>query len=215
MGILSVNVGKLETTDASRTGFTAHRKRPVESIALQAPTVHRGTSGVVGDAIGDAKHHGGVDQAVYAVGREDLDEWEQILAEHLPNGSFGENLTTVGVDVNQAVIGERWQVGPHVELTVTDPRIPCRTFAGEIGRPTWVKQFTVHGKPGTYFRIEVEGTINPGDTITVLERPAHGITIADIFAAVTISPEQASRCLAADPFLTDSTRQELTKRAAR
>ncbi len=215
MRLQSVNVGHLEKTNGSRTGVTGHRKRPVESIDLVSPTVHRGISGVVGDEIGDPKHHGGIDQAVYVVAREDLDEWEGVLGQPLPDGSFGENLTTVGIDVNQAVIGERWRIGTQAELTVTDPRNPCRTFADEMQRPTWVKEFTALGKPGTYLRIEVGGTLSAGDPITVIKRPGHGITIAEVFAALTIKPDTAKHCLTAAEYLPEPTRLELMRRAAR
>ncbi len=43
---------------------------------------------------------------------------------------FGENLTTTGIDVTDARIGDRWRVGDEVVLEVSVPRIPCRTFAG-------------------------------------------------------------------------------------
>ena len=55
------------------------------------------------------KFHGGDDQAVYAYAREDLDEWETRLERPLANGMFGENLTTTGVEVTHALIGERWR----------------------------------------------------------------------------------------------------------
>ena len=39
------------------------------------------------------------------------DWWEARLDRVLPGGIFGENLTTLGVDVNGAVIGETWLIG--------------------------------------------------------------------------------------------------------
>ena len=67
-------------------------------------------SGLVGDTIGNQKFHGGDDQAVYAYAREDLDGWETQLDRTLTDGMFGENLTTSGVDVTEARIGERWRI---------------------------------------------------------------------------------------------------------
>ncbi len=55
--------------------------------------------------------------------------WTGYSPEHRKaNGLFGENLTTEGVDVNGAVIGERWRVGPRLVLQRTFGRIPCVTF---------------------------------------------------------------------------------------
>jgi MOSC domain-containing protein YiiM len=67
------------------------------------------------------KHHGGSDQAVYADAREDLDGWEAELGRPLANGVFGENLTTAGVGVNTAQIGERWHISRDVVLEVLRP----------------------------------------------------------------------------------------------
>ena len=69
---------------------------------------------MVGDFIGDVAAHGGDGQAVYAFQREDLDRWAARLGRELANGFFGENLTTVDLEVNEARIGERWKIGDEV-----------------------------------------------------------------------------------------------------
>lgn len=53
------------------------------------------------------KHHGGFDQAMYAYAHEDAQWWESELGIVIGHGRFGENLTTQGLDVTRAVIGER------------------------------------------------------------------------------------------------------------
>lgn len=212
MRVVSVNVGRLEPTEASRKGVTGHRKRPVEFIEVFSPDVEKGRSGVVGDAIGDGRHHGGTTQALYAYASEDLDWWAATLGAQLPPGSFGENLTTTGIDVNAALVGERWRIGDTVEVVVTDPRIPCRTFAGEMNQPQWVKRFTAERKPGPYFRVAVPGTIRAGDAITVIDRPAHSVTVADLFGALTSDPHLANHCLSAGAHLTGEAFDALTKR---
>ncbi len=212
MRIRSTNLGSLEPTSASRAGVTGHRKRPEPWIDVIDPGVRLGLSGVEGDAIGDRRYHGGTDQAVYAFAREDLDRWESELGVRLPDGSFGENLTTEGYDVNAAVLGERWRVGA-AELVVTHPRLPCRTFAGVIDQPRWVKRFTAVGRPGPYLRVALPGRIAPGDPLVVLDRPAHGVTLAQLFAALTTDRALVPHCLSADADLTDYARTELLKRA--
>ena len=100
--VASVNLGSREPNPAKTVGVTGIRKRPVDVATLRAPGPKRGGlgSGLVGDFIGDVRHHGGDCQAVYAFAREELDSWERRLDVELANGSFGENLTTLGLDVD-------------------------------------------------------------------------------------------------------------------
>lgn len=145
-----------------------------------------GGSGLAGDAVCDLRHHGGSDQAVYAFAREDLDAWErQLGGRKLANGSFGENLTTAGVDVSGALIGERWRVGPELLLEVTSGRIPCRTFADHIGEEKWVRRFTREAVTGAYLRVIEPGTIRAGDPVEIVHRPDHEVTAALQFRATT------------------------------
>lgn len=182
--VRSLNVGKRESTSATRSGVTGIAKRPVEAAQVRPPGPRRGGlgSGLVGDFIGSAQHHGGDYQAVYAVAREELDWWQSELGRDLPDGMFGENLTTVGVEVDKAFVGERWQVG-EVLLEVTVPRIPCRTFASIMGEEKWVKRFTAHLRSGAYLSIVTGGVVRQGDPVEVTSRPDHGVTVARSFAA--------------------------------
>ncbi|MEU0017209.1 MOSC domain-containing protein [Streptomyces rochei] len=201
MKLLSVNLGRAAAvpyTDHPE-GVTGIDKRPVEgAVRVTAPgSKGTGASGLAGDAVCDTRHHGGTDQAVYAVAREDLDDWERELGRPLPNGSFGENLTTAGVDVSGALIGERWRIGPGLVLEVTSGRIPCRTFQGHLGEKRWVKRFTEKAAPGAYLRVVEPGEIRAGDPVEVVHRPGHGVTVALQFRAVTTERELLPRLLAA------------------
>lgn len=202
--LLSVNVGRPEPNPYKTAKSTGIGKRPVTgAVEVRAPGPKHGGlgSGLVGDFIGDGKHHGGDTQAVYAFQREDLDAWQQRLGRELPDGSFGENLTTVGIDVNEAVVGEVWQVGEHVRLKVTSPRIPCATFRGRMGERGWARMFTAAGRPGTYCSVLVPGTIRAGDPVEVVERPAHGVTAALVFRATTTERDLLPQLLAAEDDL--------------
>ncbi|MFG2499921.1 MOSC domain-containing protein [Streptomyces sp. NPDC048441] len=205
MKLLSVNLGRfkaVEYTDAP-AGGTGIDKQPTDgAVRVTAPGA-KGVagSGLAGDEVCDLRHHGGNDQAVYAFAREDLDEWERLLGRPLANGSFGENLTTSGLDVTGAKIGERWRVGPDLLLEVTSGRIPCRTFQGHLGEKGWVKRFTQHGAPGAYLRVIEPGEIRGGDTIEVVHRPGHEITVALQFRAVTTEKTLLPSLLAAGDAL--------------
>ncbi|AGS71283.1 MOSC domain-containing protein [Streptomyces collinus] len=189
MKLLSLNVGRprpVPYTDQPE-GVTGIDKQPVDRpVRVAAPGPKgAGASGVAGDAVCDTRHHGGDDQAVYAYAREDLDAWERELGRPLPSGCFGENLTTEGLDVSGALIGERWRIGSGLVLEVTSGRIPCRTFQGHLGERGWVKRFTRKGVTGAYLRVIEPGEIRAGDPIEIVHRPDHAVTAALQFRAVT------------------------------
>ncbi|MBC3843881.1 MOSC domain-containing protein [Streptacidiphilus sp. 4-A2] len=192
--LLSLNTGRARATTHSDIGRTAIDKRPVQHrVAVTAPGP-RGTAGSTGSALGgdeicDHRYHGGDDQAVYAYSREELDWWARELGRELPNGVFGENLTTVGLETSHALIGERWRVGPELVLEVCATRIPCRTFAGWLDEQGWLKRFTAQALPGAYLRVITPGEIQTGDPVTVLSRPDHTVTSAVVFRALTLEPE--------------------------
>lgn len=204
----SVNIGRPLPNPHKETGWTGIGKQPTsEPVQVRAPgpkTTGLG-SGLVGDFIGDGKHHGGDDQAVYAFQREDLDEWQRRLGRELPNGFFGENLTTSGLEINDARIGERWRIGEEVVLQVTAPRIPCSTFRGWMGEKGWAKIFTRAGRPGAYLRVITSGAIKAGDPIEVIDRPDHQVTITLLFKATTTERELLPRLLAAEAYLDPET----------
>jgi len=202
--VLSVNLARARTNPDPRaqSKLTGIDKVTVaEPVMVRAPgPMHSGLgSGLVGDTIGNQKLHGGDDQAVYAYAREDLDAWEIQLQRTLANGMFGENLTTSGIDVTGARIGERWRVGTDgVVLEVSAPRTPCRTFAAFLHLSQWIKTFTQAGKPGAYLRVISPGTVRAGDAITIDYRPDHDVTIGLVFRARMLEPELLPRLLVAD-----------------
>ncbi len=208
--VLSVNIGNRIDFEPAVLGHTGIGKRPVTGpVRLTAPGA--AGSGVAGDHISDSRSHGGDDQAVYAYAREDLDAWAVELGRDLAPGLFGENLTTVGVDLTNARIGERWRFGTAV-LQVTNPRIPCRTFAGVMEERGWVKTFTQRALCGAYFRVVTPGTVAAGDEATLVDRPDHGVTIQQAFKAVTLEPELLPGLLAAERYLTDIVRSKVERR---
>lgn len=199
--VLSVNLARVRPNpDKREVKVTGIEKIPTsDSVLVRAPgTKGEGLgSGLVGDVVGDRLNHGGDTQAVYAYAREDLDHWESVLGRTLPGGVFGENLTMMGVDVNGAVIGERWRIG-DIELQVTVPRIPCGTFRAWIAERGWLRTFTLAALPGTYLSVVSPGQVSAGDPVTVVHRPAHGVTVAHVFRAVTREPDLLPSILAAD-----------------
>ncbi|MBO7941186.1 MOSC domain-containing protein [Streptomyces antibioticus] len=219
MRLLSVNLGRPKSvpyTDNPQ-GVTGIDKRPVEGPVRVAAPGPKGVagSGLAGDAVCDLRHHGGDDQAVYAVAREDLDDWERELGRTLGHGAFGENLTTEGLDVSGARIGERWRIGPTVVLEVTGGRIPCRTFQGHLGEKGWVRRFTQKAATGAYLRVIEPGEIRAGDAIEIVHVPDHEVTARMEFQATTTHRELLPRLLEAEDALHSETRAAVHKYLAK
>jgi MOSC domain-containing protein YiiM len=184
--VRQVNLAVPEKSDAKNVGITGINKQPVDHpVAVRAPGPKRTGlhSGLVGDQIFDIDHHGGDDQAVYAYAREDYDWWEKELGRDLPGGLFGENLTTEGLDVNGAMVGETWRVGDELVLQTTFGRIPCATFQWKMREPRWVKRFGAERRSGAYLRVVHPGDVRAGDRVEILDRPAHGVTIGESYHA--------------------------------
>jgi MOSC domain-containing protein YiiM len=170
--VVSVNVGAPETVEhRGRVVLTAIWKRPVSGrVAV------RGVN-LAGDDQADRSVHGGADKAVYAYAREDYEWWAgELGAEALEAGTFGENLTVSGLDLNAAKVGERWRVGSAL-LEVSEPRFPCFKLGIRMGDPKFLKRFAAARRPGLYLRIAEEGELGAGDDIEVVDRPRHGVTI--------------------------------------
>jgi MOSC domain-containing protein YiiM len=181
--LLAVHVGRPREAGWTTIGRTSIDKTPVTGPVAVGPL------GLEGDQVSNRRHHGGPDRAVYAFAREDLDRWAEVFGRPVPDGLFGENLTTGGLDVNGAEIGERWRVGEEAVLEVSTFRTPCHTFTAWLGRNGydtrgWVRRFAADGRPGAYLRVVVEGEVRAGDPVEVVHRPGTGVTVATRFAEV-------------------------------
>jgi MOSC domain-containing protein YiiM len=217
MKVQSVNVAVPRPNPAKGLEMTGIDKQPVAhpvSVRPPGPKTVGLHSGVVGDLIGDVQSHGGDDQAVYAYAREDLDWWAASLGRSLPSGFFGENLTTAGVDVNGALIGEIWKVGDVVELQATFGRIPCATFQARMEEPRWTRRFAEANRTGAYLRIVTPGSFRVGDSIEVVHRPAHSVSIAEAFRIWMFDHAEFPRLLEAEA-LPEGLRAKVEERLAR
>ena len=197
--VLSVNVGLPRAFEFNgRPAKSAIWKTPV-SGRIKAAGVN-----LAGDAQADRKAHGGPDKALYAYAVEDLHWWEGELGQPLAHGQLGENLTTEGVAVNDALVGERWKVGTVV-LEVSEPRIPCWRLGVRMGDPKFPRRFTEALRPGAYLRIVVEGEVGAGDEIEVVEKPDHDVTVRDVFRIYAFDRADVERFLTV-PQLSESWR---------
>ncbi len=195
--MLSTNVADPRPDPAGFDRLTGITKRPAASIDVAAPGPEYGDgSGVAGDHIGDVDHHGGAQKAVYAYAREELDHWERELRRPLTAGTFGENLTTLDIDLERLLLNQRLRVGTAL-LEVSIPRTPCRTFAAHLGVPRWTKRFAERGRCGIYLRVVEPGTIPAGAGVELLGRPDHDVDMLTAFAAAMGDDDASARVVAA------------------
>ena len=198
MRVVSVNAGRAKPV-AYRTASlpqTASEKLPVEGRVWVGP------DGLAGDDSGDRRVHRDAWMKVYAYSVEDYQYWSEELGAPVGPGQFSENLTTSGVDLNAALVGEIWRVGSAL-LQIAHVRVPCQTFKGWMGasgydEKAWVKRFAIAGRPGPYFRVLEEGDVGAGDPITIEARPGHGVTVAELFRALTTDPTLLPRLAQVD-----------------
>jgi MOSC domain-containing protein YiiM len=190
--VVSVNVGEQRDVEwFGRTVRTAIWKAPVDG---RVPV--RGVN-LAGDDQADRRVHGGPDKAVYAYSVEDYAWWED-EGEVVGPGTFGENLTTEGLDLTNAVIGETWRVGTTV-LEVAQPREPCFKLGIRMGRASFREEFAAAERPGAYLRIVEEGDVGAGDEVEVIDRPDHGLTVLGLLrTSESGDPELIRRALAVD-----------------
>ncbi len=198
--VLSVNVGMPREFE--------YGGRPAKSAIWKSPVVGRlAARGVnlAGDDQADRKVHGGPDKAIYAYAVEDTRWWERELGRELAYGQFGENLSTEGIEVNDALVGERWEIGTTV-LEVSEARIPCWRLAVRMQDKAFPRHFSEALRPGSYLRIVVEGDIGVDDRIGVVDRPNHGVTVRDVFRIYMGDRHEVARLLAV-PQLSESWRR--------
>jgi MOSC domain-containing protein YiiM len=138
------------------------------------------TLNVEGDQQSDLTVHGGAEKAVYVYPSEHYPFWRtEVSNMELASAVFGENFTSAGLLEDTVHIGDRFRVG-SAEFVVTQPRMPCYKLGIRFNRPDMVKRFLQSGRTGFYFAVLKEGEIAAGDSIEVLERDKHNVTVADV-----------------------------------
>ena len=188
--VLSISVGGVRKFE--------YRGHPAQSAIWKSPVSGRiAARGVnlTGDRQADLEAHGGPDKVVYAYAVEDARRWEREVGSSLSYGAFGENLTTEGIEVNDALVGERWRIG-SAAFEVSEPRIPCWRLGVRMNDEMFPRRFSKAMRPGTYLRIVIAGDVCARDEISVIEKPAHDVSIRDVFRIYTRDRHEVARLLA-------------------
>ncbi|WP_222416082.1 MOSC domain-containing protein [Rhizobium leguminosarum] len=154
--------------------------------------------GLVGDAICNRKHHGGVDQAVYVEGSLTLDWWGTELGQPYEPGTFGENMVISGLDNRDVAVGDRFTSGDII-LEVTACRMPCATFAARMADPKFVKRYTAAARPGIYCRVIQGGVAEAGMPVDYRPFAGEKVTMPELIKTFgrRLSEADRSRYLAA------------------
>jgi MOSC domain-containing protein YiiM len=187
--VLAVSVG--------RPREFAYHGRPARSAIWKSPVEGRVAArgvNLAGDDQADRQAHGGPDKSVYAYAVEDARWWESREGRPFAFAEFGENLTTEGIEVNDALVGERWVIGSAV-FEISEPRVPCWRLGARMNDPKFIVRFTEALRPGAYLRIVEEGNVGAGDAIEVVSRPEHDLSVRDVFRIYTRDREECGRLI--------------------
>lgn len=176
MKLLSINIGVPQPTPRKNSNHqTGIFKQPTPG------PVEVGPEGLTNDFIGDHKHHGGPDQAIYVYGQTDYDWWATSLGERIQPGLFGENLTIAGLTCTTFNIGDKLRFSGGVVLQVTSPRIPCATLAARMEDPAFAKKFRHAERPGMYCRVLQTGTLQAGETVTITPYTGETLSLIEMY----------------------------------
>lgn len=168
--VTSVNLGDARALLAGgRRVLSAIGKQPMNG------PVTVGRLGLAGDEQADLSVHGGLDKAVYAYPAEHAAFWQARRREHgvslfdeaLPPGFVGENLTLQGLLEPEVWIGDELHF-PGCVLRVTAPREPCFKFNAVMGYTQAARDMVQAGCCGWYLAVDVPGTIEAGQTFTLV-----------------------------------------------
>ncbi|MEA2507659.1 MAG: hypothetical protein QOH48_2277 [Actinomycetota bacterium] len=174
--------GRIESVNVGRPRTVQFRGKPVTTAIWKSPVpgpVRAEGVNLTADDQADRTVHGGEDKALYAYASEDYRWWGEQLGTELGPGTFGDNLTTAGLNLTQAVVGERWRAGTAV-FQVAQPRIPCFKLGIRMGDAGFPRRFSIANRPGAYLRIIEPGEVSAGAPIQRLDVPNHGVTVGDI-----------------------------------
>jgi MOSC domain-containing protein YiiM len=176
--LLSVNVGEPRRVDWNgRSVWTGFFKHPTtKTMAIRGNQLE-------GDGQADLVGHGGPQKALYAYPSEHYAFWRRELpGDPLPFGSFGENLTTRGMDESFVHLGDLLRIGT-AELYVTRPRFPCYKMSVRFRRDDIVRRFQASGRSGFYLGVAKAGTVRAGDEIDHVRGEPGRPTVSDAFHA--------------------------------
>jgi MOSC domain-containing protein YiiM len=184
-----------------------------------AKTVTVGTvsvcrTNIAGDQQADLVHHGGVDKEVLVYSADHFAAWAAEFPElEVTAGTFGENVTIVGMNESDVCIGDTYRVGT-CEFQVSQPRQPCWKLARHTGLSRLAARVQQTGRTGCYQRVLTEGQLTAGDDVILLQRHHTEWSIARANRVMYAKPRRAAEeeALLQCPALSEAWRAELLSR---
>ncbi|NDI35560.1 MOSC domain-containing protein [Chengkuizengella sediminis] len=169
--VKSINIGKSKQIEEGLN--SAINKFPITEKVYVSSTI------IIGDEQADLKHHGGEDQVLCVYSYDHYEHWEQELNHKVDIPSFGENLTVKNISEDDVCIGDIFELG-ETRLQVSLPRQPCRVLAKKFNNDQFAKKVSDSGYTGFYFRVLKEGYIEPGQTLSLIQRHPKQVSISDV-----------------------------------
>ena len=130
-------------------------------------------NGLIGDAQGDLKHHGGPEKAVHQYPWDHYASWRVEIGDHPilgHAGAFGENLSATDWTEEGICIGDVVRFGTAL-LQVSQGRQPCFKLNLRFGRSDMAVAVQRTGRTGWYYRVLEEGEARQGDALVIVDRP--------------------------------------------
>jgi len=157
-------------------------KRPVEGRVLV------GTEGLVGDAQGDRKNHGGPEKALHHYAFDHYATWRGMIGEkpilEAP-GAFGENFSVTGMTEDNVAVGDTFRLGEAV-IQVSHGRQPCWKLNVRFDVPDMALRVQKTGMMGWYYRVLETGHVEAGDEFQLLDRLSPDWTIRRMWRTLYI-----------------------------
>jgi MOSC domain-containing protein YiiM len=96
--------------------------------------------------------------------------WRRKVPEYpFEYGAFGENFTLSGMTEDSVCIADVYQIGGAV-IQVTTPRQPCWKLSRKVGNNQIGKLMIGTGYSGWYFSVVMEGFVEAGLPVRLVER---------------------------------------------
>jgi MOSC domain-containing protein YiiM len=170
--------------------------------------------GFEGDGVGNTKIHGGEDKAVCAYCTEHFSYWTDKLPREILPGSFGENLSLLGMLETEVNIGDVFEMGA-AKVQVSQPRQPCFKLNKVFKDQSMACSVKKTGFSGYYFRVLKPGLVKPGSRVTKIKYGSFSIEKANALLRKGGSNVEQIQELISLSELSDDWREMLQKRLNR
>jgi len=127
--------------------------------------------------------HGGPDKALHHYPGDHYARWREGRAGDpalAGPGAFGENIATLGLTEDQVCIGDRFRLGSAL-IEISQGRQPCWKQGERLHWPTLPALMVKERRSGWYYRVIEEGAAQPGEALSMVERPLPDWTVRRVF----------------------------------